>query len=159
MCPTFIGHPFKNFSLQQQESNKVMTKKNLYSLIFAGMIGSSSAFADANLSAQHHFVSVANVPGGSEVVFDITIGNVGSDNLNTLVFSAADSLLSQNVSTPVFEMTDLGAGAQSTLRVTFHSPIESSYFNNGAILLLDVRAMNDMGQPVSMSMLSLGAPQ
>lgn len=136
-----------------------MTKKSLYSLFCAGMLSSSLAFADANLSAQHQFVSVTNVNGGSEAVFDITINNIGSDNLNTLVFSAADNLLTQNMSAPVFELADLGVGTQSTLRVTLASSTSPSYFNSDSMLLLNVQAVNDLGQAVSTSVAVEGAVQ
>ena len=136
-----------------------MRLKITYALALAGMLSSSIAFADVNLSAQHQLVSATNVAGGSDAVFDITITNNGSDNLNALVFMAVDSNTTQNMSAPVFEISSLGAGSQTTLRVTFNAHVDSSYFDNTSLLQLNANAYNDLGEKISTSVIVEGEMQ
>ena len=121
-----------------------MKTKKLCAFALAGILSSSLAIADVNLSAQHQLVSVSNVSGGSEAIFNITITNTGSDNLNTLVFTSADSNISIDLSNA------LSAGTQTTLQVTINAPVDSKYFNNDSLLLFNVNGFNDLGELVNL---------
>lgn len=136
-----------------------MRMKTRYALAFAGIFSSSIAMADVNLSAQHQLVSSVDVSNGSQAVFDITISNTGSDNLNSLVFTTSDSNLTIDVSAPVFEILDLVAGAQTTLRVTFNAPIGSQYFDATSLILLNAQAYNDLGEKINTSVVVEGGTQ
>lgn len=136
-----------------------MRMKTRYALAFAGIFGSSMAMADVNLSAQHQLVSSVDVNNGSQAVFDITINNTGSDNLSSLVFTTSDSNMTFDVSAPVFEITDLVSGGQTTLRVTFNAPVGNQYFDAQSLILLNAQGYNHLGEKINASLVVDGGAQ
>ena len=134
----------------------MIKNKNLCAFALLGIMNSSLAFADANLSAHHQLVSKTDLAGGSQAVYDITISNNGSDDLTSLSFMAADNHLTSDIRLPVFELSSITAGAQTTVRVTFNSNIGSDYFDTESLLMLNADGYDTTGQKVNLSIAAEG---
>ena len=136
-----------------------MRKRILSTLAMAGAMSSAVAIAEVNLSAEHHFVAATEVVSGSQAVFDVTITNSGSEDLNTLVFTAADSSLTHDIRNPLFALTELSAGAKTTVQITLDAPVAGSYFDAEDVLLLHAQGYNAVGESISLPVVVEGGAQ
>lgn len=118
---------------------------------------SGLTFADDKLHVTHSIIASQQDGFNHMVSFQITINNLGEDELNRVKLSTANNEFSNLDEEKLINIGHLPSMGQAIIEWTINTPVDVSYFESGMPLFFVIEAKHNNGQIFEIPVYSSGS--